>query len=294
MKTIVFYHAGCTDGFCAAWLFRKVFPDAYFVPVQYGMTLPMQGYREGSECEENRHFDRIDRDDHVFIVDFSFPREQMISLYEHLLLSGEPRGSLLVLDHHKTAEAACDGLSFCRFDSSKSGAMLAFEWLREQPDNEWRVLPPYLVDYTADRDLWLWKLPDSKAVNAAIRSYPMTFDVWDYLADSSVRQMKTDGAAILRYRQVLIDQHVRNAVEMEISGHNVLSVNCTCGEIISEVAEALIQDNAFSVCWFDAVKDNKRVFSLRSRGEFDVSEIARQHGGGGHKNAAGFSVVNRN
>lgn len=31
-------------------------------------------------------------------------------------------------------------------------------------------------------------------------------------------------------------------------------------------------------------------FSLRSVGDFDVSEIARKYGGGGHKNAAGFRV----
>ena len=30
--------------------------------------------------------------------------------------------------------------------------------------------------------------------------------------------------------------------------------------------------------------------SLRSRGELDVEQLARQHGGGGHKNAAGFVV----
>ena len=29
-------------------------------------------------------------------------------------------------------------------------------------------------------------------------------------------------------------------------------------------------------------------YSLRSKGDFDVSELAKRHGGGGHKNAAGF------
>jgi len=30
--------------------------------------------------------------------------------------------------------------------------------------------------------------------------------------------------------------------------------------------------------------------SLRSRGEVDVEKIARHHGGGGHRNAAGFTM----
>lgn len=35
-KPLVIYHGGCWDGFCAAWLFRKAFPDAEFFPAQYG------------------------------------------------------------------------------------------------------------------------------------------------------------------------------------------------------------------------------------------------------------------
>jgi nanoRNase/pAp phosphatase (c-di-AMP/oligoRNAs hydrolase) len=30
--------------------------------------------------------------------------------------------------------------------------------------------------------------------------------------------------------------------------------------------------------------------SLRSKGDFDVSAIAKRFGGGGHKNAAGFNI----
>ena len=29
---------------------------------------------------------------------------------------------------------------------------------------------------------------------------------------------------------------------------------------------------------------------MRSRGEVDIEKIARQHGGGGHRNAAGFTL----
>jgi phosphoesterase RecJ-like protein len=37
-------------------------------------------------------------------------------------------------------------------------------------------------------------------------------------------------------------------------------------------------------------EDGTHKVSLRSRGEVDVEKIARHHGGGGHKNAAGFAV----
>ena len=37
-------------------------------------------------------------------------------------------------------------------------------------------------------------------------------------------------------------------------------------------------------------EDGTHKVSLRSRGDVDVEKIARQHGGGGHRNAAGFSL----
>ncbi|HEV8241384.1 MAG TPA: bifunctional oligoribonuclease/PAP phosphatase NrnA [Thermoanaerobaculia bacterium] len=37
------------------------------------------------------------------------------------------------------------------------------------------------------------------------------------------------------------------------------------------------------------VEDGKYKVSLRSRGDVDVEQVARRHGGGGHKNAAGFT-----
>jgi phosphoesterase RecJ-like protein len=37
-------------------------------------------------------------------------------------------------------------------------------------------------------------------------------------------------------------------------------------------------------------EDGTHKVSLRSRGEVDVEKIARQHGGGGHRNAAGFAL----
>ncbi|KKK83930.1 hypothetical protein LCGC14_2788440, partial [marine sediment metagenome] len=42
----------------------------------------------------------------------------------------------------------------------------------------------------------------------------------------------------------------------------------------------------FAGCYWDTPEG--RVFSLRSAGDFDVSAIAKQYGGGGHKSAAGF------
>lgn len=51
--------------------------------------------------------------------------------------------------------------------------------------------------------------------------------------------------------------------------------------------------DGFTAAWavWKALGDNCEVFSLRSTADgTDVSEIAKQYGGGGHKNASGFRL----
>lgn len=45
----------------------------------------------------------------------------------------------------------------------------------------------------------------------------------------------------------------------------------------------------FGLCWY-YTKDGTIACSLRSNGDYDVSAIAKVFGGGGHKNAAGFTT----
>ncbi len=56
----------------------------------------------------------------------------------------------------------------------------------------------------------------------------------------------------------------------------------------SEVAGELSEGHPFAAVYVETSTDI--IWSLRSRGDFDVSEIAKKFGGGGHKNAAGFTV----
>lgn len=258
-RKLVLYHANCWDGFCAAWVCRKVYPDAEFQAVQYGQQPPDVTGRE------------------VLIVDFSYPREQLLAMKESAK-------NLHVLDHHKTAEVALRDLAFCTFDLSKSGGRLAWEHFFPGQKS------PGIVDYTEDRDLWTWFIPGSKSVNAALRSYPLNFEIWDEFGKLSAlelfERLGCEGNAILRVEAEIVRSHVRNAHEIELDGHRVLCVNATT--LISEIGGELAKDRPFGVTWFEG-DNNERVYSLRSRdGGIDVSAIAKAHGGGGHRNAAGF------
>lgn len=279
-KPLVIYHANCWDGFCAAWVARRKFGEIEAFAAHYGQSPP--------NCTNRT----------VFIVDFSYKRDVMRQILSQAKAA-------TVLDHHKTAPAELAGLSdeFVQrpdliqnpegselpsiwFDMTKSGGRLAWEW--------WfgpKVPSPWLVDYTEDRDLWRHALVESENINAALRSYPLDFDLWDEF-DRSVGQremFKREGAAIRRAEKAIVNSHVRNARERIIDGHAVLSVNATV--LFSEIAGELAKDRPFGACYFDR-QDGKRQWSLRSRdGGLDVSEIAKAHGGGGHPQAAGYEEV---
>jgi uncharacterized protein len=264
MQNMVIYHGGCWDGFCAAWLIHRFggYSDVEYYPAMYGKPPPDVTGRQ------------------VLMLDFSYPREVLEQMHEK-------SSGLFVLDHHKTAQAALEGLSYCEFDMDRSGAQLTWDWLVECHGDD---LPkrPWTVDYTADRDLWRWKLPHSKEINAVLRSYPLDFDIWDgFDLMGEPSGLVRDGEAILRAEEVTVQVHIDRAQEVDFDGYKVLSVNAT--SLFSEIAGRLAEGRPFGVCWFE--HDGMRTYSLRSReGGVDVSEIAKAAGGGGHKLAAGFEV----
>lgn len=250
--TAVLYHADCADGFGAAWALWKKYPDARYIPVKHGQPPP-----EGLDGA------------HVMMVDFSYRRE----VIERLAQSA---ASLLILDHHVTAQAALAGLPYAYFDVKKSGAVLAWEWAHAEP-------VPWLLQYVQDKDLWQWRLPDSREMNAALASYPFDFQVWEGLTRDV---LKVEGRAILRRDHSLIDKIVEESVLVEFEGETVPAVYSPV--MTSQIGERLCQGFPFCLIWHE--RDGLRYFSLRSKpGTADVSALASRYGGGGHVNAAGFS-----
>lgn len=272
MKPLVLYHANCWDGFCAAWVARKALGDIEAVPVYYGNHPP----------------DVIGRE--VYVLDFCYSEAEMEGM-------AALAKSLVVLDHHQTAAQTIQNLedlfsakgqsqNAAFYGINKSGARMAWEYFAY---GRWINLPaPWLVDYTEDRDLWRHALPDSQEVNAALRSYPLDFFLWDKLEAEILvlERLRLEGEAIRRAERQIIQTHVRNARLHSIAGHQVKVVNATV--LFSEIAGELAKGMPFGACYFDR-NDGKRQWSLRSTAEgLNVAEIAKQYGGGGHAQAAGF------
>jgi oligoribonuclease NrnB/cAMP/cGMP phosphodiesterase (DHH superfamily) len=258
--TYVIYHKHCSDGFGAAFVVSQKYPKAKYVPIAYGETL--------NEDDLIGH--------NVLMVDFSFPRAQMLRIHELA-------NTLLVLDHHKTAEVELAGLDFCVFDMNRSGIKLAWDWC-------FPTIPrPWYVEYIEDRDLWRWKLQESQEVSAYLGTLPYTFEAWSTLHSISFVDVCRLGRAVRSH----IDHYVAKVCEQAYTGtwddHRVSIVNAAYPNI-SEVCNRLCRNGAeIGIGWFIRA-DGLVQFSLRSIGDLDVSVYAKLHGGGGHRNAAGFEL----
>jgi len=281
LPTICIYHSDCADGFGAAWVVRKALgADIEFYPASHGKPAPDVSGKN------------------VVIVDFSYP-------YETLATMVHTAESVLILDHHKTAQADLDGVpyagstlddfqAFCQmapvgtkiaalFDMSRSGAGIAWDFFFPGTPR------PDLINHIEDRDLWQFKIDGTREILANLFSYPLDFEVWDTLFAASTEAMRADGIAIERKHKKDVAQLTNKAKRrMVIGGYDVPAANLP-PIFASDAGHLMSQGEPFAACYWDT--PDGRSFSLRSSdaGE-DVSAIAQQYDGGGHRNAAGFRV----
>ena len=261
LNTLCIYHGNCADGFSGAWVVRRALgTDIDFHAGVYQTPPP----------------DVTARD--VVLVDFSYKRPIM----ERMVVDAK---SVLVLDHHKTAADDLKDLDGAEvvFDMERAGSKIAWDYYfpTEAP-------PPVLL-HVEDRDLWRFAMPKTREIQANIFSYPYDFAVWERLMQSDPAVLAVEGAAIER-------KHIKDVNEllcvmqrrMVIGGYNVPVANLPY-TMVSDAAHKMAEGEAFAGCYWDTPVG--RVFGLRSMSDgMDVSEIAKQYGGGGHKNSAGFTL----
>ena len=260
-KVLCIYHANCADGLGAAWAVHKALGDnVEFVAGKYGDLIPSSIFERheyepdqqgeaicvkcGAQADEE-FTNCVGRD--VLIVDFSYPLSVLRAMAQ------EAR-SVLVLDHHKTAEEdlkpICgliteklpwdgknswlnketwpDGMLELAviFDQSRSGAGVTWDYLHPG------VPRPRIIDLIEDRDLWKFKFGDeSRAFHAVLASYDWTdlpgmferLDGWLGLGTSNVI---SHGYSILRAQQQAVASAVAASRRtMRIAGHIVPVAN---------------------------------------------------------------------
>ena len=300
---ICIYHGNCADGFGAAWAVRQRFgDDAEYVAGVYQDPPPDVTGRA------------------VILVDFSYKRPVMAAL-------ARQARSVLMLDHHKSAaeefqagicapddpysshvirmdqtylgaltwerhvgdslqdqaEGAPAANIYCNFDMERSGAGLAWDFFHPGTPR------PALINHIEDRDLWRFALPGTREIQACLFSYPYDFTVWGILMGADPRSLASDGAAIERKHHKDVAELVALCRRRMVIGGFDVPVASLPYTLTSDAGLLMSQGEPFAACYWDTA--DGRIFSLRAADDgLDVSEIAKQYGGGGHAKAAGFRV----
>ena len=264
-KTIICYHAGCPDGFGSAWAFyHKYKDDALYVPFRYGDKL--ESYED---CD-------------VFFLDCSVKRDYLLEIKEKAK-------SVTVIDHHITAYDDIGDLDFCHFDLKHSGCVLSWKYLF--PDKE----IPIILQHIEDRDLWKWKLKNTKEILCYLDSLDFNFFDWSKMNDiistnEGFLKIKESGSDILRYQKKLVKIFSKNSDDLKLHGYNGTMVNSPFfqGEIADEFK------NKDFIIVYTKINSGYKCSIRTSKSDVDVSLIAKHFGGGGHQKASGFLLKSLN
>lgn len=266
-KKLCIYHGNCLDGFGAAWAVYHAAGNKFEFHKGIHQQLPPDV--KGKD---------------VYLVDFSYGRDVLETM-------AEAASSITIIDHHISAEKDLADLLENDvikgiFNMNKSGAMLTWEWFH--PD----APAPKLIEHIQDRDLWQFKLDGTNQILAGLSSYPFSFSEWDLFMANNNKELENlhkNGQAIDRKLQKDVRDLISDGVRrMMIGGYDVPVLNAP-SIFVSDAGNILSEGEPFAACYWDHA--NGRSFSLRSKKNgADVSEIAKQYGGGGHVNAAGFTM----
>lgn len=285
-KILIAYHAHCIDGFTSAWACWMGLVHKYRVPADSIELLAMKyGALDTVQA-------RVELYEAIYFVDFSVPVDVLTELCT--------KTAVTVIDHHKSAIEMYevggeeDDLAYVScgaeliLNMAECGASLT--WNHFFPDSEL----PNLIKVVRDYDLWQFKLRHTKELNKYLRLREQTISSWNAMRAmfDSPRDLNAAagvGRAMLDYHDSIVAQLVEQREPCELNGAVGYVVNCS-PQFSSDVGHALaILSGTYGATW-QQEPQGKVKWSLRSVGGYDVTPIAKAFGGGGHRNAAGFTL----
>lgn len=284
----VIYHRNCPDGMMASWIYIQYckyknadLKNVILVPADAG------------NVPTNLSWDKS----HIIMLDISFSKEDLLNIASKV-------SSILILDHHKTAQTNFSG-TFPEnvrlvFNMEKCGAQLTWDECFSNLDYPW------YVEVVADRDLWKWAFPNSKPLGKYLmdNGYFESHEQLDKLSNWSISDMEQAiavGKVMLEVDENNIEAYVKAAILCEFKSpdktYRVYLVGCP-HKYASDVGHKLSSNSEcdFAVMFRYSFEEDVWNLSCRSsknRQDIDLSIICSQFGsGGGHKQAAGFKISN--
>ncbi|KKR75965.1 MAG: putative phosphohydrolase [Parcubacteria group bacterium GW2011_GWD2_40_9] len=263
---VIFYHKDCFDGFGAAYAAWKKFKDkAAYAPLGHSLEpMKISGKKE------------------IYFLDFCYNSQEVM---DKIVGNNE---KVVIIDHHVTNENITKSVPEHYYDINHSGATLAWQYFHPK-----KTMPKMLANIE-DQDLWKFKLPFTKEVNAMLDLYDFDFKIWDKIIKDFENPAKRKkyiemGKYALAHKESMVKRAVSRADKGVFEGHDVLISNSSF--LASEIGNALVEAGAEVAIIWNQRKGQTHV-SIRAdkSGKIDVSKIAAKYGGGGHKAASGFGL----
>lgn len=273
LHTTIIYHADA-DGRMGAAIAKK-----YYLENAY-----KENELEFIETNHGKPFPFKDKYERIVIIDFSFKKDKM----EHLK---RITTELIWIDHHITAKNEnFDLWQVLPGERSieNSGCRLAWKYFFQES------LTPYSVILAEDYDLWKFEQGNETRHFAEINNVWGMDDFYlmlkkpDYVKDCIER-----GKILYTRKAYNIENRIKpknnNIKTILFEGHKTALINNTQTQDGSLLGNEICK-NDYEIALKYTIKKDKMIFGLNSIGDINVGNMAKQYGGGGHKNASGFTM----
>ena len=287
IKRLGIYHSKDTDGHFSGAVLKYKYPD-----------IELRGWDYKDEVPS---FETMDGFDEIILIDVTFPFDILQEL--------GTKTKLTVIDHHVSFkkqvdnhlqvghDVVTDDLKYITFeyiyDEKLSACELGFKYY-------FGYIPP-IIELVGKYDTWRangtseWEtvvLPMKYYLYGKVNKPDDVKNYWfDKYSGDIVDSMLEIGESIMEYERKMDESKTNSyAFEREAYGLRALCINTNF--MSSETMIAKFDSSKHDIMIGFAYNGNNWGISLRSiEGGADVSQIARERGGGGHSQSAGFQAV---
>lgn len=301
MKTLIFSHGADIDGMGSVILAKLVFDDVDYVFANntYDLGPMIMDYMERGELYKYNQ---------IFVTDLAIPSPALEEVANNSII----RSRIKVFDHHKTSiEEGYGKYDFTHIvEEDKIGKRCGTDLFYEYLISE-RLIEPLtqiteFVELTRLLDTWEWKNAGAKGRLAADLSILFnTIGKNNYinimcekLTKDTTFKLTDEEKAIVKMKKLQYDEIIKKLYEKKSYfndefGNKYIALFSN-HEYVGDLSEYIKSQNvdAKYLVTIDLEKGEYGQKSYRSIDDtFDVSEIAKIHGGGGHMNASGVNIT---
>lgn len=238
--------------------------------------------------------------DKVVLLDLTLPLEVMELLYKKF------KKNFIWIDHHKRPDKELENKLYLKKikiegirNHNFSACYLVWKHFKKEP--------PDFVKYIQDMDLWKFEMDESRNFTAGLPDLKEKYNTknikfildmfdFDYYNKNKIKIIER-GKIITKHQEEFVLRTVFYGKIINFHGKKAFIINTnffssTFADFFFKIKDKKFKNVDILIVWNKDYNDKRFIFSLRKRKEkkIDLSKIAKEYGGGGHFDAAGFNL----